>query len=105
MKYIITKGRGTTPLNGTFINDLPTTGKCKWNEKTRSFESVYTDKKIFEFNNDCYSVFDTEDDALRHITYIKKSIEEERERYEDCIKGSTDKLLKVANNLKVVEVR
>ena len=35
---------------------------------------------------------------------IKRQIEENRNRYESCIKGSTDKMLKFANQLRVIDI-
>lgn len=52
------------------------------------------------FNNRVRTI----EEAEHHISLIKRQIEENRDRYESCIKGSTDKMLKFANQLRVIDI-
>ena len=66
-------------------------------------ESCYSNR-LFHFYNDCASSYRTIEEAEHHISLIKRQIEENRDRYESCIKGSTDRLLKFANQLRVIDI-
>ena len=93
--YVIVKGRGKRALNDFESGGIPTNGK--------RYDVKFSDK-MFHFYNDCCSSFDSTADAEEHIEFIKKEILENKERYERHLKGSTEKLMKIAERLKVVDI-
>lgn len=104
MKYAIVKGNSNRKLNGISSGDLPIRNKLYYNDKTGNLEHKFAQDKIFIYYSDCYTTFNTLSEAQDYIEYIGRELEINRTRYEDVLKGSTDKLLKYASDLKVVEV-
>lgn len=96
MSYVIVKGKGTRALNDFEWNGLPIRDK-----RDADGNYVFSDK-LFHFYNDCCSSFRTIEEAENHIDYIKRTISENRIRYESVLAGSTDKLMKIASGLRVV---
>lgn len=103
MSYVIVKGNSIKALNDFEFNGLPVKANAKMWKMMESPESCYSNK-LFHFYNDCASSYRTFEEAEHHIAVIKRQIEENRDRYEACIKGSTDKLMKFANQLKVIDI-
>ncbi len=95
MAYIITKKNGTRPLNDFEFNGLPV-------KKNSTGEMKFTDKQ-FHFYSDCFTVFNTKDEAENYIDFVKAEILKNETRYESAMTGSTAKLMKIANRLKVKE--
>lgn len=103
MAYAIVKGNSNRKLNGISTGDLPIRNKLYYNEVTEKLEHKFALEKIFIYYPDCYTTFRTITEVQEHIDYIMKEIEANRTRYEEVLTGSTDKLLKYASNLKVIE--
>ena len=103
MAYTIVKGNSNRKLNGISTGDLPIKNKLYYNEDTGKLEHKFALEKIFIYYPDCYTTFRTPTEAQEYIDYIIKEIEANRTRYEEVLTGSTDKLLKYASNLKVIE--
>ena len=103
MKYVIVNKNGKR-LNGINTNDLPTTKKLYFNEKTDKLEPKFTLKNMFTYYSDCYTVFNSEAEAIEYLQYNKDSLmqQDNVNRYESALKGSVEKLLKEIDNLKVV---
>lgn len=100
-KYTINY-KGSKKLCGLCDGDLPITGKQKFNEDKNRLENIFSAKNIFIFDNNNYMFFTFENEAKEYLTYIKRTIEENRDRYEKALTGSTDLLLAYAENLSVV---
>lgn len=103
MRYAITKGKGTKPLTYFAWNDLPIKKNATIFDRLENPDKVFS-SRMFAFDKNCYTIFGTGEDALAYIQMIKMLIEENRQRYEDCVRGSADKLLKIADKLIVVEI-
>lgn len=103
MSYVIVKGKGTRALNDFEHNGLPIKANITRSQLLENPESCYSDR-MFHFYNDCASSFSTMEEAEQYIKTIKRWIEENRSRYENCIKGSTDKLMAFANKLRVIDI-
>lgn len=103
MSYVIVKGNSKRALNDFEFNGLPIKSNVtKW-DLMENPQQCYSDR-LFHFYNDCASSFDTIEKAERYIATIKRWIEENRNRYEYYLKGSTDKLMKFANKLRVIDI-
>lgn len=105
MSFVIVKGkRGKRALNDFEHNGLPIKENTTLWQKMENPDSCYSDR-LFHFYDDCASSFETIEEAERYIETIKRWIEENRDRYENCLKGSTDKLMDFANKLRVVDIQ
>lgn len=102
MSYVIVKGKSKKALNDFEFNGLPIKANVTRWQMIENPESCYSDR-LFHFYNDCASIYRTIKEAEDYISLIKRQIEENRNRYESCIKGSTDKLMKFANQLRVID--
>ena len=87
-KECFTICRGETPLKSFHSNDLPI-----------NRNGGYAPNNIIKFSNEDYICFNSKEEASKYIDSMKKQIEEERERYEKSLVGSTDKLLKSIDKL------
>jgi hypothetical protein len=100
-KYTINY-KGSKKLCSFYSGDLPITGKQKFNEDKNRLENIFSAKNIFVYDNSNYMFFTSKDEAIEFLQYIKRTIEENRVRYENVLTGSTDLLLAYANNLSIV---
>ena len=103
MSYVIVKGKSNKALNNFEFNGLPVKLNATRRQMIENPGSCYSNR-LFHFYNDCAGSYRTVEEAEHHITLIKRQIEENRDRYESCIKGSTDKMLKFANQLRVIDI-
>ena len=103
MSYVIVKGKSNRALNDFEFNGLPVKSNATMWQMIENSESCYSNR-LFHFYNDCAGSYRTIEEAEHHISLIKRQIEENRDRYESCIKGSTDKMLKFANQLRVIDI-
>lgn len=103
MSYVIVKGKSNRALNDFEFNGLPVKSNATMRQMIENPESCYSNR-LFHFYNDCAGSYRTIEEAEHHISLIKRQIEENRDRYENCIKGSTDKMLKFANQLRVIDI-
>lgn len=103
MSYVIVKGKSKKALNDFEFNGLPIKNNTTLWQRIENPESCYSNK-LFHFYNDCASIYETIEEAENYICLIKKQIVENRDRYESCVKGSTDKMMMFANQLRVIDV-
>ncbi len=96
MSFIIVKGKGTIALDNFAWNDLPVKKKLKNGKR------VFSDA-MFRFDNSHCDVFETVEKAAACIDFIKNEINRNSSRYESAVEGSTEKLMQIANKLRVVE--
>jgi hypothetical protein len=101
-KYVIKTPNGL--LNGVYFGDYPTTSKLYYNEIKNKLEGKFTTKKILSTSNstDSYIVFETEQEAQNYIKYLLKSVEDERERWEESLAGCTEKVIEIFKNFKII---
>ncbi len=104
MSYVIVKGKSNKALNNFEVFGLPIKSNATIFAIMTDPQSCYSDK-LFHFYKDCASIYETIEDAENYIKYIKKMIINESKRYEDCIKGSTNKLMNFANQLRVIDIQ
>ena len=90
MSYVIVKGKSDKALNGFEAFGLPIKSNAT---------------KLFHFDKDCASIYETIEDAEDYIKYIKKMILNESKRYEDCVKGATNRLMSFANQLRIIDIQ
>lgn len=100
MKYVIVKGKGKKPLNNFEMNDLPIKAKVTIIDRLNN-KDIFSDR-MFRFYNDCCTTYNTIEEAEGYISTIKKWIKEESLRYENCLEGSTERLMNIANKLRVI---
>lgn len=100
-KYTINL-KGSKKLCSFYFNDLPISGKREFSESKNRLVNIFSPKNIFVFDNCNYMFFNSKEEATGYLQHIKQEIKENRERYETALEGSTDKLLKYADGLKVV---
>lgn len=104
MSYVIVKGKSKKALNDFEFNGLPIKNNATWWQRIQNPEGCYSNK-LFHFYDDCASIYETIEEAENYICLIKKQIVENRDRYESCVKGSTDKMMMFANQLRVIDVQ
>lgn len=104
MSYVIVKGKSKKALNDFEFNGLHIKNNTTLWQRIENPESCYSNK-LFHFYNDCASIYETIEEAENYICLIKKQIVENRDRYESCVKGSTDKMMMFANQLRVIDVQ
>ena len=77
-----------------------------WGSRRRDYEwkTVFSTSGMFKYYKTSYSKFDSLEDAEEFLNkFIKEGIEKNRARYEEFLPGSTDRLLKYANTLRIIE--
>lgn len=94
MDYIIVNRSGR-PLTSFHPNDLPVTPLGR-----------FTSRTIFSFHPSSYAVFSSEDKALGYVHYMRSEItrEDNRERYEEALPGSADRLERFLSTLSLKEL-
>lgn len=103
MSYVIVKGKSNKALNDFEFTGLPIKSNATRWQMIEDPESCYSNR-LFHFYSDCASSYRTIQEAENYICWIKRQIEENRDRYENYIKGSADKMLKFANQLRVIDI-
>lgn len=90
-------------LNGFYPNGLPVGKKCEYVEK---FNKLFPVLKLSDviLQSGGKIIFDTEKEANEYIGYIKKSIMEETERYENARTESTNALLSLVDSFTIRRV-
>ena len=104
MSYVIVKGKSNKALNGFEAFGLPIKSNATKFAIMTDPQSCYSDK-LFRFDKDCASIYETIEDAEDYIKYIKKMILNESKRYEDCVKGSTNRLMSFTNQLRIIDIQ
>jgi hypothetical protein len=96
--YVIVKGNGKQALNGFEDNGLPIKDKYDPAHPEKAFSG-----KLFHFSKHSYMLFETKEEAESYIELVKEIIKSETGRYEACLAGSTEKLMKIAESFRVVK--
>jgi len=102
MNYAIRTSNGL--LDGVYFGEYPITKKLYFNEQTEKLEPKFTIRNFIatSSNNNGYTIFETEKEAKDYISYLLQQCEDNRTRYENCLTGITDQLIKVINRFKVI---
>ena len=107
MSYVIVKGN--RKLHQFHSNDAPVGRKKVWKEdylgrKDYEWKTVFSTAGMFKYYKTSYSTFNSLEEAQEFLDKcVKEAIEKNRARYEEFLSGSTDKLLKYANTLRIIE--
>lgn len=100
--YVIKTKNGL--LDGIYFGEYPTTRKLYFNEDTDKLEPKFAMGKMVKTSNNCnsYLTFNTHDEAVEYIQYMKRDCEDNRSRWEQSLSGSTNKVIAFINDFTIV---
>ena len=67
------------------------------------YEKRYCSSTMFTFYKDSYTRYKSYDEAIEYIESMKNQVLKNEKRYEEFLNGSTKKLLKYIEKLRIIE--